>query len=64
MHFRSTIGAEPGGYNLSYSSLFKMILCFKLRKKCCKKVSGFKVWPSLSFSKLEVSEIISRIVLS
>ena len=56
-------GAEPEGYNLSYSISWKKFFCFNLRKKRCSKVSCFKVASSRSFSNLEVSEIISSIGL-
>ena len=52
-------GAEPEGYNLSYSFLLKRFFCFNLRKKRCSEASRFKVAFSLSFSNLEVSEISS-----
>ena len=65
MHFRSTIDteAEPEGYNLSYSISLKKIFCFNLRKKCCSEDSRFKVGFSLSFLNLEVSEMVSSMVL-
>ena len=52
-------GAEPEGYNLSYSFSLKKFFCFNLRKKRCSEASRFKVGSSLSFSNLEVSEISS-----
>ena len=58
------VRAEPEGYNLSDSISSKKFFCFKLRKKCCSKALLFKVGFSLSFSILEVSEIISSIVFS
>ena len=52
-------GAEPEGYNLSYSFSLKKVFCFNLRKKrCCEAASRFKVGSSLSFSNLDLSEII------
>ena len=66
MHFRSTIDkvrAEPEGYNLSYSISLKKLFCFNLRKKRCSEALRFNVGSSLSFSSLEMSEIISSIVL-
>ena len=55
-------GAEPEGQNLSYSISLKFF-CFNLRKKRCSEAARFKVGSSLSFSNLEVSEIISSIAL-
>ena len=52
-------GAEPEGYNLSYSFSLKKFLCSHLRKKRYSEVSRLKVGSILSFSNLEVSEIIS-----
>ena len=66
MHFRSTIDTSRDRtrrYNLSYSISLKKFICFNLRKKRCSEASRFKVGSSLSFSNLEVSEIISSIVL-
>ena len=65
VHFRSTIDTSRSrtGYNLSYSFSLKKFLCFNLRKKRCSEASHFKVRSSLSFSNLEVSEIISWIAL-
>ena len=51
-------GAEPEGYSLLYSFSLKRFFCFNLRKKRCSQASRFKVGSSLSFSDLEVSEII------
>ena len=51
-------GAEPEGYNLSYSILLKKFFCFNLRKTLCSEASRFKAGSSLSFSNLELSEII------
>ena len=56
-------GAEPEGYNLSYSTSLKMFFCFNLHKKRCSEASRFKVGSLLSFSTLELSEIISSIAL-
>ena len=56
-------GAEPEGYNLSYSISLKQCFCFNLRKKRYSEASRFKVGSSLSFSNLEMSEIISSIAL-
>ena len=56
-------GAEPEGYNLSYSISLKKFFCFNLHKKRCSEASRFKVGSSLSFLNLEVSEIISSIAL-
>ena len=56
-------GAEPEGYNLSYSISLNLFF-FKLRKKRCSEASSCKAGSSLSFSNLEVSEIISWIALS
>ena len=56
-------GAEPEGYNLSYSISFKKFFCFNLHEKRCSEASRFKVGSLLSFSNLEVSEIISLIAL-
>ena len=56
-------GAEPEGYNLSYSISLRKFFCFNLRKNRCSKASRFKVGTSLSFSNLELSEIISSIAL-
>ena len=56
-------GAETEGYNLSYLISLKRLFCFNLRKKRCSEASRFKVWSSLSFSNLEVSEIVSSIAL-
>ena len=56
-------GAEPDGYNLSYSVSFKKFFSLNLRKKCRSEASRFKIGSSLSFSNLEVSEIISSIAL-
>ena len=36
-------GAEPEGYNLSYSISLKELFCFNLRKKRCSEASHFKV---------------------
>ena len=52
-------GAEPEGYNLSYSFSLKKFFCFNLRKKRCSVASRFKVGSSLSFSNLDVLEITS-----
>ena len=52
-------GAEPEGYNLSYSFSLKKFLCFNLGKNRCSEASRFRVGSSLSFSNLEVSKIIS-----
>ena len=52
-------GAEPEGYNLSYSFLLTFFFCFNLRKKRWSEASRFKVRSSLSFSNLDLSEIIS-----
>ena len=53
------VAAEPKGYNLYIIFIFvKKFLCFNLRKKRS-EASHFKVESSLSFSNLEVSEIIS-----
>ena len=52
-------GAEPEGYNLSYSFTLKKFFYFNLRKKSCSEASRFKVEFSLNFWNLEVSEIIS-----
>ena len=59
MHFRSAnrTGAEPEGYNLSYSFSLKKFFCFSLRKKRS-ETSRLKVGSSSTFSNLEVSEII------
>ena len=56
-------GAEPEGYNLSYLISLKKFFCFNLCKKRCSEASHFKVGSSLSFSNLELSEIISSIAL-
>ena len=56
-------GAEPEGYNLSYSISIKKFFCFNLCKQHCSEASHFKVGSSLSFLNLEVSEIISSIAL-
>ena len=56
-------GAEPEWYNLSYLVLLKKFFYFNLRKKCCGEASRFKDESSLSFSNLEVPEIISSIAL-
>ena len=50
------------GYNL-YSNSLKTFFCFNLRKKHSSEASRFKIGSSLSFSNLEVSEIISSIAL-
>ena len=72
MHFRRFIlgvpyirtGAEPEGCNLSYFGNFiKKVFCFNLCRKRCSEASRFKIGSSLSFSNLEVSEIISSIAL-
>ena len=52
-------GAEPEGYNLSYSISLKKFLCFNLRKKCGSEASHLKILSSFSFLNLEVSGIIS-----
>ena len=54
-------GAEPEGYNLSYSISLKTFFSFNLRKERCSEASRCKVGSSLSFSNLELSEIISSI---
>ena len=54
-------GAEPEGYNLSYSISLKKFFCFNLRKERCSPASRFSVGSSLSFSNLQVSEITSSI---
>ena len=51
--------AKPEGYNLSYSFSLKRFFCFNLREKRCSEASCLKIGSSLSFSNLEVSEIIS-----
>ena len=56
-------GAEPEGYNLPYSFSLKIFFCFNLRKKCCSEASRFKAGSFLSFSNLDVSEIISSMAL-
>ena len=56
-------GAEPEGYNLSYSISLEKVFCFNSRKKRFNEVSRFKVGSSLGFLNLEVSEIISSIAL-
>ena len=56
-------GAEPEGYNLSYSISLEKVFCFNSRKKRFNKVSRFKVGSSLGFLNLQVSEIISSIAL-
>ena len=52
-------GAEPEGYNLSYSFSLKKVFLFQLTEKTFSEASRFKVGSSLSFSNLEVSEISS-----
>ena len=52
-------GAEPEGYILFYSFSLKKFLCFNLRKKRYSEASRFKIGSSLSFSNLEVSQIVS-----
>ena len=52
-------GAETERYDLSYSFLLKKFFCFNLGKKRCTEASRFKVGSSLSFSNLDVWEIIS-----
>ena len=56
-------GAEPDGYSLSYSISLKKGFCFNLRKNYCSESLRFKDASSLSFSNLEVSEIICTIAL-
>ena len=56
-------GAEPEGYNFAYSVSLKKFFCFNLCKKHYSEAWRFKVGSSLSFSKLELSEIISSIAL-
>ena len=61
--WRICAGAEPEGYNLSYSISLKKFFCFNLRKKRCSEASRFKGGSSLSFPNLEESKIISSIAL-
>ena len=56
-------GAEPEAYNVSYSILLKRFFYFNLSKKRFSEASHIKFGSSLSFSNLEVSEIISSIAL-
>ena len=56
-------GAEPEGYNLSYSISFRTFFCFNLRKERCNEASRFKGESSMSFSNLELSNINSSIAL-
>ena len=51
-------GAEPEVYNLSYTFSLKKFFCFSLHNKCCSEGLCFKVGSSLSFSNLDVSEIV------
>ena len=44
-------------------NFIKKVFCFNLRKKRCSEASRFKVESSLSFSNLELSEIISSLAL-
>ena len=53
------MGSEPQGYNLSYTFSLKKFFCFNLPKKRCSEASSFKVETLLSFSNLDVFEIIS-----
>ena len=50
-------GAEPEGYNLSYSFLLKKFFCFNLRKKRCSEASRYNIGSSLSFSNFGVSKL-------
>ena len=50
-------GAEPEGYNLSYSFSLKSFFVSTYVKKRCSEASRLKVVSSLSFSNLEVSEL-------
>ena len=56
-------GAELEGYNLSHQFSRRKFLCLNLHKKRCSEALLFKVGSSLSFSNLEVSQIISWIAL-
>ena len=67
VHFRSTTDTSRSRTRRIQFITFifvKKFFCFNLRKKCCSEASSFKVVPSLSFSKLDVSEIISWMALS
>ena len=55
--------AEPEGCNLSYSISSKKFFCLNYIKKPCSGASHVKVGSLLSFTNLEVSEIISSIAL-
>ena len=52
-------GAEPEGYILLHLFSLKKFLCFNLRKKRYSEASRFKIGSSLSFSNLEMSQIVS-----
>ena len=57
-------GEEPEGYSLSYILPLKSFFCFNLRKQRCSEALHFKVGFSLSFSNLDLSEMIFSISLS
>ena len=66
VRFRSTIDTSRSRtrrIQFMIFNFFKKIFCFNFRKKRCSEASRFKVGSSLSFTNLEVSEIISSVVL-
>ena len=65
--FRSTIDTNRSRIRRIQFVIFifvKKVFCCNFSKKCCGEASRFKVLSSLSFSSLDVSEIISWMVLS
>ena len=54
---RICAGAEPEGYNLSYSISLKKFFCFNLSKKRYSEASRFKGGSSLSFPNLKESRV-------
>ena len=62
VHFRSTIDTSRGRtrrIQLIIFNFIEKVFLFQLSKKRCSEASRFKVGSSLSFSNLELSEIIS-----
>ena len=66
VHFRNTIDTSKSrtkGIQFIIFNFIKKVFCFNLQKKCGSEASRLKVVSSFSFLNLEVSGIISSIVL-
>ena len=48
-------GAEPEGYNLSYSFSLKKFFCFNLRKKRCSEASGHSMIETRRFTNASLA---------